>query len=59
VCVAHAPPVSPNLTVTEPSVWPLSGVSPDRYPLLTVTLEDEDNDQSSSGRLVLSGAVED
>jgi hypothetical protein len=34
-----------------------SGVPLDRYPTLTVTLQDEDAGQESSGRVVLSGDV--
>jgi hypothetical protein len=37
------------------TLW--SGVPLNRYPTLTVTLEDEDGNQASSGRLVLSGSV--
>jgi hypothetical protein len=38
-------------------VYLWSGVDPDRYPTLRVTLEDEDGDPASSGRVVLDGPV--
>jgi Anti-sigma-K factor rskA, C-terminal len=38
-------------------VYLWSGVDPDRYPTLSVTLEDEDGDPASSGRVVLDGPV--
>jgi hypothetical protein len=34
-----------------------SGVPPDRYPTLTVTLQQEGAGQESSGRVVLSGDI--
>ena len=37
------------------TLW--SGVSPADFPILTVTIETADNDQDSSGRLVLAGEV--
>ena len=37
------------------TLW--SGVSPDRFPMITVTIESPDNNQASSGRLVLVGEV--
>jgi hypothetical protein len=37
------------------TLW--SGVSPENYPTMTVTIEAADNDQASSGRLVLVGEV--
>jgi hypothetical protein len=37
------------------TLW--SGVSPADFPTLTVTIETADNDQNSSGRLVLAGEV--
>jgi hypothetical protein len=37
------------------TLW--SGVSPEDFPILTVTIETADNDQNSSGRLVLAGEV--
>jgi hypothetical protein len=37
------------------TLW--SGVSPKDFPKLTVTIEATDNDQTSSGRIVLSGEV--
>jgi len=37
------------------TLW--SGVSPKDFPTLTVTIEAPDNDQTSSGRRVLSGEV--
>jgi hypothetical protein len=43
---------SSDETVT---LW--SGVSPEDFPLLTVTVEDLDGDQASSGRVVLAGEV--
>lgn len=38
------------------TLW--SGVSPADFPTLTVTIETADNDQASSGRLVLAGEVQ-
>lgn len=38
------------------TLW--SGVSPADFPLMTVTIEKTDNDQTSSGRVVLAGPVE-
>ena len=37
------------------TLW--SGVSPDDFPTMTVTIEAADNDQASSGRRVLVGEV--
>jgi Anti-sigma-K factor rskA, C-terminal len=37
------------------TLW--SGVSPADFPLLTVTIESTDNDQASSGRVVLAGEL--
>lgn len=38
------------------TLW--SGVSLERYPILTVTLEDEDGNQASSGRVLLTGRLQ-
>ncbi len=40
---------------TDMTLW--SGVSPAQFPILSVTIESPDNDQSSSGRVVLTGRV--
>jgi len=37
------------------TLW--SGVSPEDFPIITVTIESSDNDQASSGRVVLAGKV--
>ena len=40
---------------TRLTLW--SGVSPEQFPILSVTIESPDNNQSSSGRVVLTGRV--
>lgn len=42
---------------TDDDVTLWSGVSPDRFATFTVTIETPDNDQASSGRVVLHGAI--
>lgn len=48
-------PIGTFHTGADVTLW--AGVSIDDYPMITVTIEDADGDQASSGRVVLAGTI--